>query len=207
MNDDLADAEQFVWALGVLGLEPGDTADTARRRYRELLRRTHPDVSSDPTGSATDATVELTRAHRVIASMIDHHGLGVIPHPPAPIAVAAEGETCRHRGPVGPIEHIEIRADGDTISLTVPPPEAFAILLEAGARLGGIGYVDRALGLLEIIVRFEGGPSCSVLITLQGRAFGTDAFLTMESIEAAPTPDPAPVVEALLDELESLHLT
>ena len=50
-------------------------------------------------------------------------------------------------------------------------------------------------------MRFEGGPSCSVLITLQGRAFGTDAFCTMESIEAAPTPAIRPVVEALVEEL------
>ena len=57
------------------------------------------------------------------------------------------------------------------------------------------------LGILELIVRFEGGPSCSVLITLQGRAFGTDAFCTMDSIEAAPTPPLRPVVEALVEEL------
>ena len=51
------------------------------------------------------------------------------------------------------------------------------------------------------MVRFEGGPTCSVLITLQGRAHHTDAFCTMESIEAAPTPPIRPVVEALVDEL------
>ena len=85
--------------------------------------------------------------------------------------------------------------------IAAPPTEAYTLLLEAGARLGGIGYVDRQLGILEIIVRFEGGPSCSVLINLQGRAFGTDAFCTMESIEAAPTPPIRPVVEALVEEL------
>ena len=90
--------------------------------------------------------------------------------------------------------------------MTVPPSEAFSILLDACAQIGGIGYVDRALGLLEVIVRFEGGPSCSVLVTMQGRAFGTDAFITMESIEADPTPPLAPVVDALLEEIEALGL-
>ena len=96
---------------------------------------------------------------------------------------------------------MEADADGDTIAIGAPPTEAFALLLEAAARLGGIGYVDRQLGILEVIVRFEGGPSCSVLITLQGRAFGTDAFCTMDSIEAAPTPPLRPVVEAIVEEL------
>ena len=198
--------DRLRWALGILGLEPGDTAASVRARYRELLLTTHPDVSAAGPDAATDATVALTEAHRVVLEAIRTSELGEIPHPPPEMTTQFGETSCRHRSPVGPMEVIEIRSDGDTISLTVPPPEAFAILLEAGARLGGIGYVDRALGLLELIVRFEGGPSCSVLLTLQGRAFGTDAFLTMESIEAAPTPDPAPVIEALLEEIEALHL-
>jgi hypothetical protein len=99
------------------------------------------------------------------------------------------------------VDSVEADADGDTIAIGAPPTEAFALLFEAAARLGGIGYVDRQLGIIEVIVRFEGGPSCSVLITLQGRAFGTDAFCTMDSIEAAPTPPLRPVVEALVEEL------
>jgi hypothetical protein len=66
--------------------------------------------------------------------------------------------------------------------------------------------VDRNLGILEVIVRFEGGPSCSVLMTMQGRAFGTDVFISMESIEADPTPALAPVLDALLEELENLSV-
>jgi hypothetical protein len=193
------------WALDLLGLSPGDSAELVRIRYREMLRTTHPDVSTETTQDATTATIALTDAHRIIIAAIDDHGSGVIPRPTAsPSSPPQAG--CRHRGPVGPTEVIEIHAQGDTLTLTVPPPEAFAILLDAGSRLGGIGYVDRALGLLELIVRFESGPSCSVLLTLQGRAFGTDVFITMESIEAAPTPGLAPVVDALLEEIEALHL-
>lgn len=201
MSDD-----RLTWAIDRLGLSPGDSIDQLRTRYRELLLTTHPDVSAAADSDATTATIALTEAYRVILEAIGEHRTGVIPQPDPP-ASRQEHATCRHRSTDGPPEVIEIRTDGDTITLTVPPPEAFAILLDAGARIGGIGYVDRALGLLEIIVRFEGGPSCSVLLTLQGRAFGTDAFLTMESIEAAPTPDPAPVIEALLAEIAALHLT
>ena len=88
--------------------------------------------------------------------------------------------------------------DGDTIAIAAPAPEAFALLLDAASTVGSVGYVDRQLGILEILVRFEGGPTCSVLITLQGRAFGTDAFCTMDSIESVPTPPLRPVVDALV---------
>ena len=85
--------------------------------------------------------------------------------------------------------------------LDAPADEAFAALFEAAGRVGHVAYFDRNLGLLETVVRFEGGPTCSVLITLQGRAYGTEAFCTMESIEAAPTPPIAAVIDALVEEL------
>lgn len=187
------------WALERLGLQPGESAAAARTRYRNLLRASHPDVASGISRTeATEATVELTRAFRIVRDSLAESGTGTIPAPPPPPAPTAEAP-CRHR--TAPLDDISVEVDGDTITITAPPPEAFALLLDAGARLGGIGYVDRALGLLEIIVRFEGGPSCSVLITLQGRAFGTDAFITMESIEADPTPSIQPVIDALQAEL------
>ena len=73
----------------------------------------------------------------------------------------------------------------------------------AASQIAHIGYFDRSIGMLETIVRFEGGPSCSVLATLQGRADGTEAFCTMESIEATPAPPIRPVVEALVEAIRS----
>ena len=197
-------------ALVLLGLTPGQTLDEARVRYRELLLRIHPDVAGADTSvaSATTDTIAATSAFAAVRDAVAAHDGVRIPQPPVdPDPPASDPDPdCRHRsGPAGPIDTIEISADGDTLFLTAPPAEVFGILLDAGSRLGGIGYVDRQLGLLEIIVRFEGGPSCSVLITLQGRAFGTDAFITMESIEADPTPPLAPVIEALLEELVEIH--
>ena len=82
--------------------------------------------------------------------------------------------------------------------LHAPVAESFAVLFEAAGRIGHVAYFDRQLGILETIVRFEGGPSCSLLITLQGRAGGTEAFCTLESIEAMATPPIRPVIDALL---------
>jgi hypothetical protein len=196
-------------ALAILDLTPGQSIADARVRYREILRRVHPDVAAEgiSSASATTETIAITEAFGVVRDAVAANDGR---HIPRPSPERSEGNSrepdCRHRErPAGPMEAVEIRTDGDTLFITAPPAEAFGLLLDACARLGGIGYVDRNLGLLEVIVRFEGGPSCSVLLTLQGRAFGTDAFVTMESIEAAPTPALAPVVEALLEELAAVH--
>ena len=187
-------------ALEVLQLPPGTPMQEVREAYRAQVRLTHPDTIG-PEGdrsAATARTARITSAFAVVRRAVIDAGTDAVPVPPEPSPPPPEP-------PPSPrpweIDAVEADADGDTIAVAAPPGEAFALLLEAGARVGGIGYVDRQLGILELIVRFEGGPSCSVLITLQGRAFGTDAFCTMESIEAAPTPSIEPVVQALVEEL------
>ena len=191
-------------ALAVLGVEPGTSLVEVRTRYRELLRSNHPDgaASSMMPGEANERTISVNRAFAIVVEAIDSGDGVCVPHPSeAPVQPGPRAhEPGRNSARVG----LDVEHDGDTIHLDVPAPEAFALLLDAGAAVGGIGYVDRSLGLLELIVRFEGGPSCSVLVTLQGRAFGTDAFITMESIEAAPTPSLVPVLDALIAELRLL---
>ena len=101
-----------------------------------------------------------------------------------------------------PFDLIDAQAlDEDTIAVDAPPDETYAALHEAAGRIGDIAYVDRQLGILETIVRFDGGPSCSVVMTLQGRGRTTEVFSTMESIEAAPAPPIGPVIDALVAEL------
>jgi hypothetical protein len=196
----------LVEALAVLGLRPGASIAEVRERYRALVRRSHPDlVDTDADrASATATTARITGAFAVVRRAVLDDGTDMVPEPhvaekPAPDQ--ASGSTTAAAPRPWEVGVVEADVDGDTISIAAPANEAYALLLDAAARLGGIGYVDRRLGILEVIVRFEGGPSCSVLITLQGRAFGTDAFCTMESIEAAPTPPIRPVVDALLEEL------
>lgn len=190
-------------ALAVLGLHPGVSMAEVRDRYRSLVRRSHPDLVAAEVGreEANAATARITAAFAVVRrAVLDADG-DVVPEPAAPTSRAADDAAPAPPRP-WEVDAVEADADGDTIFIAAPPDEAYALLLDAAARLGGIGYVDRRLGILEVIVRFEGGPSCSVLITLQGRAFGTEVFCTMESIEAAPTPSIRPVVDALVEELQ-----
>ena len=182
-------------AIALLGVASGDDQTVVRARYRDLMRQHHPDVADaarkdDSTG--LNASL-VTEAYAVITSALASAPDGCIPSVGAVSEVASAERTPR----------VHSAHDGDTIFIEVPPDEAYQRLLDAAAQLGGIGHVDRNLGLLEVIVRFEGGPSCSVLMTLQGRAHRTDVFIEMESIEAAPTPPIAPVLDALVELLGS----
>ena len=82
---------------------------------------------------------------------------------------------------------------GDTLLLAAPPPEAFALLLEAGHQVGEVTYVDRNCSIFEVVLR-QDGETCSLVVTIQGRAHGTEAFLTLEAIERPATLDPSRVV-------------
>jgi DnaJ domain len=175
-------------AMGVLGIGPGATSVEVRAAYRRLIRDHHPDL--DSTTDATRRTAELTQAYALVQRQLASSPDGRIEAAPDPLVPPPAATSV-------PVKEI----DGDSILLDVPADEAFAALFEAAGRVGHVAYFDRQLGILETVVRFEGGPSCSVLITLQGRAHGTEAFCTMESIEAAPTPPIGPVVDALVEEL------
>ena len=185
----------------MLGVAVGDSEKEVKSVFRALMREHHPDLtaSRETVGHRVVDPSLLTEAYSVVLEsiqtspegLIPHWGLPATPHPPSPPPSPSAS-------PPIVSEH-----DGDTIWIEAPPDEAYQRLLEAAATLGGIGHVDRNLGLLEVIVRFEGGPSCSVLMTLQGRAHGTDVFCEMESIEAEPTPSIQPVLESLVEQLTS----
>jgi hypothetical protein len=183
-------------ALAVLGVRGGTDLAGVRAAYRGLVRASHPDVAPDD-GQAHARTARLTEAYEVIVAFVTEHGTTPGPEPepePAP-------------APPPPPEEPPVEAealDEGTIAVALPAPETYAALYEAAGRVGAIAYYDRHLGILEIIVRFEGGPSCSVVMTLQGRAHHTEVLCTMESIESAPAPSIAPVMEALVHELRGL---
>lgn len=195
-------------ALAVLGLRPGVTLAEARAAYRRLVREHHPDVAG---ADATPRAARLTEAFAILRAAAAASGartldvtLDVTP-PSGEAAPTGAGTAARpapgaeQQAPRGAVD--AQLASGDTIFLHAPADEAFAALFDAAGQIGHVGYVDRHLGILETIVRFEGGPTCSLLITLQGRAEGTEAFCTLESIEAAPSPPIQPVVGALVDAL------
>ena len=182
-------------ARAVLGIGPDASLDAAIEQHRRLQRRHHPDVSGDPERAATERSARLNEAIAVLRAAAAN---------PPDEPVATPGPTTvdtltslRWGGP------LDLELVGDSLFLAAPPDEAFLRLLDAGAGLGGIGHVDHRLGLLEVLVRFEGGPTCSVLLTLQGRAHGTEVVCEMESIEARPTPPIGPVLLALAEELRT----
>jgi hypothetical protein len=88
--------------------------------------------------------------------------------------------------------------EGDTIRLAMPPDEAFLRLLEAAHRIGDVTYVDRSCAIFEALVSVEGEGTCSLVVSLQGRAHGTEAFCTLEAIEHVASPPVRHVTEALV---------
>ncbi len=168
-------------ARAVLGLGPAPTWDEVRAAYRARIQAAHPDRAGGDTARA--ATLNAAYATLVRAKRTgDLHQAP--PPPPAP------------EPPPDPVP-AEVLA-GDTIHLKLPPDEAFVRLLEAAHRIGDVTYVDRSCAIFETLVAVEGEGACSLVITLQGRAHGTDAFCTLESIERVASPPVRHVTEALV---------
>lgn len=185
----------LIAALAVLGVAPGTPMAEARLAFRDLIRAAHPDLAPRSDAAVADPherAALITQAWAVVTAAGT-----TVPDasPPIPPGATEAAPAPGGRPPAA-------ATASDTIGVAAPHDETWALLAEAASTVGEIAYVDRNLGILEAIVRFEGGPSCSLLITLQGRAWGTEAFCTLESIEAGATPPIAPVMDALLGALE-----
>lgn len=170
-------------ARSVLGVAPTDGWDVVRAAYRQRIRAAHPDthgVGSTPLAARlNEAYAVLSRAKRAGALHAPVGGPPAPPPPPdpPPVGLALVGS--------------------DTILLAVPPNEAFALLLEAGHQVGEVSYVDRSCAIFEVVVR-QDGETCSLLVTLQGRAHGTEAFLTLEALERPASLAPDRVVRRMV---------
>lgn len=168
----------------VLGVGEGDGWEVVRLAYRRRIRAAHPDT----LGVATNpAAVRLNEAYAVLSRARRAGTLGPAgapapppsprPAPPPPVGVTVVGT--------------------DTLLLAAPPDEAFALLVEAGHRVGNVSYVDRSCAIFEVVVR-QDGETCSLVVTLQVRAHGTEAFLTLEALERAATLAPDRVVARMV---------
>lgn len=166
-----------------LGLGPAPTWTEVRVAYRAQIAAAHPDrAGGDPHRAAlvNQAYATLDRAHR-------EGRLHQVPRPRPP-------------GPE-PLDEPPEVLDGDTVHIQAPPDEAFVRVLEACHRIGDVTYVDRSCAILEALVRVEGEGVCSLVITLQGRAGGSDAFCTLEAIEHVASPPVRQVVDQLVTAL------
>jgi hypothetical protein len=180
-------------ARSTLGLGPTPSWAEVRAAYRAQIAAAHPDRAG---GDATRAAL-VTEAY---AALEQAHHEGRLHQAPSPAAPPPPRPT-RRTPAVPPLDEPPEVLDGDTVHLHAPPDEALARILEACHHIGDVTYLDRSCAILETLVRVEGEGTCSLVITLQGRADGTDAFCTLEAIEHVASPPVRPVVERLVGAL------
>lgn len=179
-------------ALDALGLQPCCTEQEVRSSYRRLLRQTHPDLSA--ATDATDRTVRLTAAYET-----------VLDHLRAVRADVGSGDG-RSPGPLSPSRNVPetprvgvVLVDGETIAIDAPALEVVPLLIEAAHQLGEISYLDPVAGLLEVIVEFVGGPTSSVVLTMQGRSNATtEVFCGVEALSGGEVPGADAVAQLLV---------
>ena len=156
-----------VAALSTLGLEPGADIDAIRSQYRRAIRRAHPDAGGDHRGAArlTAAFATLEAAARA----------GSLPAPTDEIPTDDSGG-------------LDLRVDDDGLILVAPPDEVFDRLHAALDLLGTVTYADAFGGYLEALLPSADGAPDQLVVSLQGRAHGTEAFFTLESLDASTAP-------------------
>jgi hypothetical protein len=177
-------------ARAALGLGARPTWDEVRAAYRLRIQAAHPDRAGGDTLRAADLNVAY-------ATLVRARRTGDL-HQPPPTPMATPTVAHVDDRPVDRGEEPPEVLDGDTILLSLPPDEAFLRLLEAAHRIGDVTYVDRSCAIFEALVAVEGEGACSLVVTLQGRAHGTEAFCTLEAIERVHSPPVRHVTEALV---------
>jgi hypothetical protein len=205
-----------VWeARAVLEVADDDGWDAVRASYRRLIRQAHPDVTGDRAGTATAR--QAARLNEAYAVLSRAKRAGTLGQPrPAPEAAGRDGNGARRAGrpggrpptgspapPAPPPPTIGVTLAGpDTLLLARDPQIAFPLLVDAGHRVGSIGYVDRSCGIFEVIVHVD-GETCSLLVMVQERAHGTEAVFALESLERVASHSPEPVVRQIVAALAS----
>src|SRR4029453_18911026 len=143
-------------ARSVLGVGEADGRDAVRRSSRRRIRAARPDAQA--VGATPAAAARLNEAYAVLSRAKRAGGL----HAPGPSAPAPSAPP---PPPPPPTVGVEL-VGNDTLLLAAPPDEAFALLLEAGHRVGEVSYVDRSCAIFEGVVP-QDGETCALLVTLQ----------------------------------------
>ncbi len=170
-------------ARAVLGVGVEAQAAEVRAAFRRRLRRAHPDVAPGAPGAARD-TARLVEAYAVLRRYRPPPA-----PPPSPPDVVPQPPT----GSTGSGSPTVISLSGDSVVYPGPPDEVFRRLVEVADRIGDISYLDQRARLLDTVVVVD-GVACSLLATLQGRAWGTEVFFTLEPLGAELRPAIEPVV-------------
>jgi curved DNA-binding protein CbpA len=189
-----------------LGLDPATTLADVRKRYRALLLVNHPDQQSDARVAGLDSdrtTRELIAAFRAIEASFETAELFDVDERDDYQIPDLGGNGVAHAGPEPSVDDSDSETDvrvveRDTLSVCGPSDQVFGRLLEAGAMIGEITYLDRQNELFESLLKTVDGDALSLVCTLQGRADETtEAFFTMEPLGIArhPLPNLADIVE------------
>jgi hypothetical protein len=185
-------------ALALLSLPAGADAIAVRQAYRNAALTTHP----DRPGAPADAAARMARVNEAYAVLTGP------PPPPPPLppraGTAASPAPIWADPPRWADTTVEVDHDG-TLVIGAPAEEAFQLLLDAAEGVGDLTYVDRDAALAQIIVGGDGKPWAYATFSLQGRAGGTEVFVTVDSIDANPAPDAKPVVDAVAAALVKLR--
>jgi len=188
-------------ALELLGITAAQASDRAalRSAYRARMRVVHPDRNPAPEAAALAG--RISAAYRVLTtepatgpgSRTGDPRTGD-PRPPRGWTGPATGDAGRP-----PPRRVRARVvDADTVAIDGSRQEAFAAVLEASHRLGDIGYLDPAAGMVEVVVEFTDAPTSSLVMTLQGRSSGSvEVFCTLEPLSGGQSP-PLEAVTRLL---------
>lgn len=175
-------------AARVLGVDSSTTWEEVRRSYRQQIRNRHPDRAG--AAGVPDA-VRIIEAFRVLAQARWEPD-------PVPTSSTPRPDPIPPARPAGSEDSLSVtRISTDTLAFAAPADESLRWLLEAAHDIGEVTYLDRSVPIVEVLCKFVGEPATSLVITLQGRAHGTEAFCTAESIEARPGPPTSAVVDVL----------
>jgi hypothetical protein len=189
-----------------LGVDTGTNLADVRKRYRALLLVNHPDQQSDALVAGLDSdrtTRELIAAFRAIEASFETAELFDVDERDDYQIPDLGGNGATHAGPEPSVDDSDSETDvrvleRDTLSVRGPSDQVFGRLLEAGAMIGEITYLDRQNELFESLLKTVDGDALSLVCTLQGRADETtEAFFTMEPLGIArhPLPNLADIVE------------
>ena len=183
-------------ARRLLGVTDDAGVDELRAAYRRELLHHHPDRSA--ATDATERTIELTGAYRLLVALAEAPPPAAEPRPPT------------HASPRAPAPDpaldlsVEL-VDDSTIALGAPPDETLFLMSETAHQLGEITYLDPGAGLIEVIVEFVEAPTSSVVFTLQGRATGvTDVFCSVEPLSGGVAPPVDAVTRLVLDTVHTV---
>lgn len=154
-------------ALDTLGLDHTADANTARRRFRLLLKQTHPDRGGDPA-----AVRRLVAAYGLVADAIERDGL---PAPAAPAPLPAVSD--------------------EVVELDIPAEGLYRRLHEALDDVATVTGADPEDGWIEAIVESPPLAPAQLTVRLAPDPDGTRLLFTLDSLDGGPAPPLGTIVE------------